>query len=273
MTLLAKIAAGAVGIYALGLLGLYFGQRSLMYHPDRARITPASVGLQAVRERVLTAKDGTKLIAWQLKAREGKPTLLYFHGNAGNLSYRAERFARFQALGWGIFMLSYRGFGGSEGTPSELANISDAELSYQTLLNEGLRERDIVLYGESLGTGVATQIAVKHEPAGLILDAPFTSMVDAAAYHYPWAWVGPFIKDRYETDRHIKKLRCPVLILHGERDPIVPVHMGRALAKIAADAGVDVRLEVYPEGSHTDLYEYGALDRIITFVKNLPVRR
>ena len=263
MTLMLKILTGVFGLYALILLGLYFGQRSLMYVPDRARIDPASIGLRAVVERVLTAPDGTRLITWQAKANDGQPTILYFHGNGGNLSYRTDRIKAFQDLGWGVLMLSYRGYGGSEGHPSEAANVADGELAYQTLLADGVEEGRVVVYGESLGTGVGTQIAAQHKPAGLILDAPFTSMADAAAYHYPWVWVRPFIKDRYDTASHITRVSAPILILHGALDPVVPVSMGRQLAKIAAP---NVQLEIFETGDHVDLYEHGALAIIETFI-------
>lgn len=266
MTFLIKVVAGAFGLYALILLGLYFGQRALMYLPDRQRVDPASVALTGVSERVLNAPDGTRLISWQARARGGAPTILYFHGNAGNLASRAERIKAFQERGWGVLMLSYRGYGGSGGRPSEPANIADGELAFQALLKDGITETDIVIYGESLGTGVAVQIAAKHDVAGLILDAPFTSMVDAAAYHYPWMWVRPFITDRYDSAAHILKVKSPILILHGKQDRVIPVAMGRRLAAIAKDRA---RLEIFPEGGHVDLYDYGALGKISAFIETL----
>ena len=266
MTFLIKVVAGALALYLLVLLGLYFGQRGLMYVPDRQRVDPAEMGLVGVKEQVLSAPDGTRLISWRGRARDGAPTILYFHGNAGNLASRAGRIKEFQARGWGVLMLSYRGYGGSGGRPSERANVADGELAFQTLLKEGIGEKDVVIFGESLGTGVAVQIAAKHDAAGLILDAPFTSMVDAAAYHYPWMWVRPFITDRYDTAAHILKVKSPILILHGEKDRVVPVAMGRRLAALAKDRA---RLEIFPDGGHVNLDDYGALAKVSAFIETL----
>ncbi len=278
-----KIAAGILGLYVLVLLGFYFGQRALMYVPDRQRVDPASIGLTGVTERVLTASDGAKLITWQAKAQAptpenarvstalanqaAAPTILYFHGNAGNLASRGERIGRFQARGFNVLMLSYRSFSGSTGSPSEAANIADAELAYRTMRGDGVAARDIVIFGESLGTGVAVQLAAKHnDAAGLILDAPFTSMADAAAFHYPWVWARPFLKDRYDNAVHIRAVKLPILILHGEMDHIVPVAMGR---KLAAIAGPAARLKTYPGGGHVNLDSYGAQTDIAAFIRRV----
>lgn len=267
MMLLAKLALGLIVGYCAILLGLYIGQRSLMYHPDSARIKPAATGLTAVVERELQAKDGTKLIAWHSKTAKGQPTIVYFHGNAGTLADRARRINEMQARGWGVFILGYRGYSGSGGAPSEAANMSDAEMVLATLAAEGVPLPSIILYGESLGSGIAAQMAYRHQDvAGLILDSPFTSMADAAAYHYPWIWVRPFVKDRYDTARIIDKIKCPILILHGELDQVVPLAMGRKLADIA---GAKARLVTFKHGHHTDLYDHGALDDIGRFIAAL----
>ena len=130
----------------------YFGQRKLMYFPDRARVQPAEVGLAGVEERVLKTPDGARVIAWYGKAQPGQPTLLYFHGNGGSLSIRAERIRRFMAEGWGVYMMTYRGYGGSTGKPTEVNNVADARLAYGALVLEGVAPNAIIAYGESLGT-------------------------------------------------------------------------------------------------------------------------
>ena len=267
MTLLVKVTIGLVAGYILLSFGLYFGQRLLMYHPNTARVDPVELGLNNVTERILKTGDGNRLIAWQAKAMPGKPTILYFHGNAGNLADRAERLSKLMAQGYGFFILSYRGFGGSSGQPSENAIFADAELAYTTITNEGIAASDIVLFGESLGTAVATRLAVRHRGvAGLILDAPFTSMADAAAYHYPWVWVRPFVTDRYDTRSIIRAVTCPILILHGEQDQVVPVSMGRKLARIV---GERAQLVTYSEGQHMNLDSFGAIDAVTKFINGL----
>ncbi len=246
---------GLLAIYTLVVFGAWYSQRRLMYFPDPARVLPASIGLAGVSETVITAPDGVTLVTWTAKARPGMPTLLYFHGNAGNLASRANRVRRYTDAGFGLLMLSYRGYGGSGGSPSEANNVTDARVAYDRLTAQGIKPRDIVLYGESLGTGVAVQLAAEKPVGAVILDAPYTSMVEMAALAYPFIPVRPLLVDRYESDRHIAKVKAPVLVLHGIRDGVIPVAMGRALY---AKANEPKRLETYPEGRHTDLDDHGA---------------
>jgi uncharacterized protein len=246
-----KLLLGVAALYALVALAGYLAQRKLMYFPDRARVQPAQVGLANVEERVLKTPDGERVIAWYGKARPGQPTLLYFHGNGGSLSIRAERIRRFMNEGWGVYMMTYRSYGGSTGTPTEVNNVADARLAYGALVLEGVAPNSIILYGESLGTGIATRIAVERPVAGLILEAPYTSIVDVGTQAYPFLPVRRFLLDRYETVKYIGNVKVPVLILHGERDGIVPVAMGRELARLANDPK---RLVVFPDAGHDDLY-------------------
>lgn len=257
MSILVKAAIAATSLYALVIAGGYLLQRRLMYFPDTERTAPASLGLVGVDERVLAAPDGAKVIAWYAKARPGHPTILYFHGNAGSLAIRYERVQRFQSAGRGILMMTYRGFGGSTGKPSELANVADAHLAYDLLVSEGVRPQDIILFGESLGSGIAAQLAADRPVGGIILDSPYTTMVETARLHYPWLPVHWLLLDRYETMRYIGRIRAPLLILHGERDSIVPVSMGRTLFAAALEPKDIV---VFPEAEHIQHYLFGSFD-------------
>jgi fermentation-respiration switch protein FrsA (DUF1100 family) len=271
MPLWIKLALGAVAVYgAVGLAG-YLGQRKLMYFPDRERTLPAGVGLAGVEERAVETPDGARVIAWYGRAQPGRPTLLYFHGNGGSLSIRAPRIARFMGEGWGVYMMTYRGYGGSTGSPSEAANVADARLAYAALVREGVPPSSIVAYGESLGSGIAVQLAAELPLAGVILDAPYTSIVDVAAKAYPFLPVRLFLADRYETTRYIAKIRAPLLILHGERDGVVPVAMGRELARLAPGPH---KLVVFPNGRHSDLYVDGnnAIDAVRSWIGEIQVR-
>jgi fermentation-respiration switch protein FrsA (DUF1100 family) len=263
-----KLLLGVAAAYALLAVAGYFAQRKLMYFPDVARVQPAEVGLVGVEERVLKTPDGARVIAWYGRARPGQPTLLYFHGNGGSLSIRAERIRRFMAEGWGVYMMTYRGYGGSTGTPTEVNNVADARLAYGALVLEGVAPESIILYGESLGTGIATRIAVERRVAGLILDAPYTSIVDVAAQAYPFLPVRRFLADRYETVNYIANVKVPLLILHGARDGVVPVAMGREVARLANEPK---RLVVFPEGRHSNLYVDGnnAIDVVRRWITEL----
>jgi fermentation-respiration switch protein FrsA (DUF1100 family) len=269
MALFLKLAGGAVFAYLLIVALAALAQRKLMYFPDPRRTPPLALALEGVKERSLAAGDGERIIAWHAQAAPGRPTLLYFHGNAGSLAARAERISAFMGAGLGVFMMSYRGYGGSTGRPSEAANTADAYLAYAALLEAGVSPEAVIVYGESLGTGVAVHVAAERACAGLVLEAPFTSMVELAARIYPLLPVRLLLADRYETDKVIPKVRIPVLILHGNRDDVVPVEMGLALGRIA---NAPKRVVVFPEGAHSDLYVAGngaleALDAWITSLR------
>lgn len=268
MSLLIKLGVFVLCAYAAVLLAAYLGQRRLMYFPDRTRTLPVEVGLTDVVERALDAPDGARIMAWYGKAGPGQPTLLYFHGNAGSLAARAERIRRFMGEGWGVYMMSYRGYGGGTGNPSESANVADARLAYDALVSEGVASASVILYGESLGTGVAARIAGERPAAGLILDAPYTSIVEVAKQAYPYLPVSALLKDRYETTAYIGKVQMPLLILHGERDPVIPVTMGRELAKLANEPK---RLVTLPNAGHSDIYIDGnrGLDAVLAWIGEL----
>jgi fermentation-respiration switch protein FrsA (DUF1100 family) len=264
-----KIAVLLLLIYGLVVLAAWLGQRRLMYVPDQTRISPSVLGLTGVSEIILDTTDGEHLVAWRLEARRRRPTLLYFHGNAGNLASRAGRVARYQALGYGLLMLSYRGFGGSTGHPSEANIIADAALAYDHLIGAGLKPSDIVLYGESLGSGVAAQLGALKPISAIILDAPYTSIVDMAQRRFPFLPVRPLLIDRYESDRFIRQVRVPLLVLHGVRDGIIPVEMGRALFALANEPK---KLIIFPEGHHSDLDDYGAVTLVSEWLSDVRPR-
>ncbi|MDX2265669.1 MAG: alpha/beta fold hydrolase [Hyphomicrobiales bacterium] len=264
--MLLKIAVGAACLYLAVALAAFVFQRKLMYRPEPARVSPAAAGLRGVEEAELRTPDGETLIAWGAPARPGQPTLLYFHGNGGSLVDRRERIQRFQAAGLGVFMLSYRGYSGSTGAPSEAANVADAKLAFDTLAARGVAPADIVLYGESLGSGVAVQVAAERNAKAVILDGPFLSMLAAARYHYPALPVRPFLRDDYRSDLHIPRVSAPLLILHGARDAILPLDQAKELHALANEPK---RLHVFPNGGHVDLYDHGAMTVVMEFLKTL----
>jgi fermentation-respiration switch protein FrsA (DUF1100 family) len=255
----AKTLIWALALYAGVVLLAWLGQRRLTYFPDPERVSPAAAGLAGVQERLLETPDGEKLVVWQAKAQTGQPTLLYFHGNAGGLVSRAERFARYIGRGYGLFAMSYRGYAGSTGSPTETHNRRDALLAYATLVGDGVRPDDILLYGESLGSSVAVSVAAEKPVGGVVLDAPFTSVLAIAAKRYWMLPVRTLLADRYESDRRIGDVRAPLLILHGERDRVVPSDLGRKLFELANEPK---QLVLYPEGNHSDLDTHGAVETV-----------
>jgi fermentation-respiration switch protein FrsA (DUF1100 family) len=263
MTTLILAVAGAYGILAVAA---FIAQRKLMYFPDPERVAPSGFALPGVEERVLAAPDGARLVAWYGRASTGKPTVLYFHGNAGNLASRSERVRKYVARGFGMLMLSYRGYGGSTGAPSESNNVADAKIAYDWLIADGVAPEDIVLYGESLGSGVAVQVAAEKPVGGLVLDAPYTSIVDVAAGAYPFFPVRWFLFDRYETMTYLPRVQVPLLIVHGEEDEVIPVAMGRA---VYAAANAPKEIVTFPNARHSDHHLHGSSEEVHRWIDAL----
>ncbi len=255
-----------LALAGLALLGAPYLERALLYFPDRVRVLPAAVGLVGVEEHVIPTPDGERLVAWYGRAEPGKPTILYFHGNAGSLVNRAERMAHHLSSGRGMLIMAYRGYAGSSGRPSEAANMADAMLAYEFLVRDGVAPRDIILYGESLGSGIAVRLAAEKEVAGVILDAPYTAIVDVAARAYPFLPVRLLMKDRYESMPFLPALKCPLLVLHGEQDRIVPVEMGRA---VYAAAPGPKQLATFPGAGHSDHHLFGSYETVDAWIESL----
>ncbi len=254
--LLGLLLAGAV-IYASVLGYMYFSQQSLLYKPDGELPDPASVGLADVDALSLPMADGTVLTVWAAPAAiADAPTVLFFHGQSGNLGDRADRLREILNSGYGLLAPSYRGFPGSEGEPSELALISDGIQLYDRLIGEGEK---VVLHGQSLGTGIAAAVAQQRPGAELlVLEAPFTATVDVAAERYPLLPVSALMKDQFATRNLIEKITVPTLIFHGTMDETIPLHHGQALAEMSDTA----QLYVIPDGTHNDLWSHGLWDNV-----------
>lgn len=253
---------GAV-IYGLAVMSFYVLQRRLIYQPDATHYTPSDGGLAGVSEVILETRDGVRLVAWYSPAAPGKPTLLYFHGNGAGLLNRSERIKLFASEGYGVFMPSYRGYSGSSGEPSETAIIADAALAYDYLTGKGLTPGEIVLYGESLGTGVAVQTAASHPVAGVVLELPYTSLVDVAKSMYPFLPAKPFMVDSFNSTAHIEQVHAPLLIIHGEKDQLIPPKLGERLFAMANDPK---EMALIAKGSHYDLYRFGAFAIVRRFI-------
>ena len=259
----------------LALLGLIYYdicwgvvvlERRFTYQPDPQHVAPGTARLTGVTERILATPDGQRLVAWQAKAKPGQPTLLYFHGNGNALIYRSGRIASFQAEGYGVLMIAYRGYSGSTGGPTEANIVADARLAYDTLRGDGLKPEDIVIYGESLGTSVAVQTAIAKPARALILEAPFTSMADAWKQFVPFLPVSLLLRDRFDSRSVIDRVRMPILFMHGERDRLVGYQLGRSLYAAAPEPK---RFEAFPEAGHTNLYDYNAIAAVRRFVDDV----
>jgi fermentation-respiration switch protein FrsA (DUF1100 family) len=199
-----------------------------------------------------------------LPARRGKPTLLYFTGQSGSVANRARKIEAIAASGYGVFMVNYRRFGGSGGWPTERNNIADAVAAHAYLEEElGVSPRNIVAYGESLGTGVATRLALLRPVKSLVLEAPFTSVVDVGRQVWWFLPLRLVMTDQYRTIDRIGSVKVPLLILHGARDSMIPVTQAR---QVYAAANEPKTLAILRRGDHNDLFDHGAWGKVTAFL-------
>jgi fermentation-respiration switch protein FrsA (DUF1100 family) len=245
------LASGYLGLLVL----MYVAQRGLMYFPETFRTAPAEAGLPQAEEVMLDTPDGARVVVWHIPPRDSGPVWLYFHGNGGALRYRVDRFRDLTAQGEGLVALSYRGYAGSSGRPNEAGLIADARAAYDFAAKRYGADR-IVLWGESLGSGVALPLAAERPVARIVLEAPFLSAVDIAAGVYPFLPVRMLMKDQFRSDLRVAKVTAPVLVLHGDRDGVVPIASGQALYELITAPKRFVR---FPGGGHENLGSFGAV--------------
>ena len=220
-------------VYFLATLGLYIFQRSLLYHPTENNYDGDRLTVNIEKVKIVT-EDNIDLLAWYHNKDINKfKTILYLHGNAGSLENRIHKINHFEDMNINFLLLSWRGFSGNKGEPTEQGLYQDARSAVKWLIKQGVFEENIIIYGESLGTGVTTEIAQNKNFAGIILESPFTSMVAAGKSKYPIFPIRLLLKDRYESDKKIKNIKSPILIMHGEKDNIVPFWMGEKMFELA----------------------------------------
>lgn len=254
---------GVIAACYLGLLTLmYLGQRKLQYFPDPIRRTPVSVGLPQAEETMLDTSDGERIVVWHVPPRGDNPVVLYFQGNGGGLDLRAERFRRLVADGIGLVALNYRGYGGSSGSPTEAGLIADARAAYDFATARYPVQR-IVLWGESLGTGVAVALAAERPVGRVLLESPFTSISDVAAQLYWFLPVRLLVKDSFRSDQRVGRIAAPIMILHGVRDTVVPIVLAERLYALIRSPKQFVRL---PHAEHNDHDAHGAIEVVRGFV-------
>ncbi len=257
------VAAFVAVIYGAAIAVMYAYQRALLYpSPETVRTAPSAAGLPEAQEIVLDTKDGAEIILWHVPPKSGKPVVLFFHGNGEVLAWRVPFFRDLISDGTGLVALSYRGYGGSTGQPTEQSLLNDGIAAYEFAADRYAPER-MVPWGYSLGSGVAVAVAAKRPVGKLILEAPYTSIVELAALRFPFLPVRWLMLDHYRSDQRIASVRAPLLILHGERDDVVPVTLGRQLFALANEPK---RFVAFPQGTHVDLGAQGAMPVVRAFL-------
>jgi uncharacterized protein len=269
LSALTDLSLGGVAGYAGLVLLLYLMQRRLLFVPTALRVLPQTAGLAAAQEIGLVTSDGETVIAWYVAPRKDRPLVIYFHGNAEVLGQNVERHRKLVADGTGLIALSYRGYGGSTGRPSEAGLHRDADAAYAFATARFGADR-IVVWGHSLGTGVAVRLAAERAVGGVILEAPYTSAADIAARRFWFVPVRLLMKDPFRSDQRIGGVTAPVLVLHGGRDDVIPLEIGERLYDLIRAPKRFVR---FPEGGHCDLDACGALAAVRAFLADLRVAK
>lgn len=224
--------ATCAALYGLLVIGLYTGQRKLLFRCDAAEVDPATLGLKADVVRLKT-EDGESLLAWLIPPLAGRPLILYFHGNAGGIDLRVVRFHAIAKAGMGLLAIEYRGYASSTGSPSERGLKLDGEAAYAAAIASGVPPERIVPLGESLGSGVAVALAARHKVGALVLDSPYSSIADVAAAAYWFVPVRVLLRDSFRNDLLIGSVKAPTLIVHGTEDAVVPIRFGEKLFALA----------------------------------------
>ena len=220
-------------IYFLIVVLTYIFQRNLLYHPKENNYHGDKLLVKIDKIKIKT-RDNIELISWyHNKDSANYKTVLFLHGNAGSLENRIHKINHFKNMNVNFLIVAWRGFSGNKGKPTEKGLYEDARSAINWLNLKGVNEKNIIIYGESLGTGVAVEIAQNKNFAGIILESPFTSMINAGKDKYPFLPVKILLKDKYESEKKIKNIKSPILIMHGKVDNIVPFEMGKKMYDLA----------------------------------------
>ena len=256
-------------VYVLAVAFMYVNQRNYQYFPEHQGLTASAAGLTGVEDLKLAGTDGVVLQAWYSPARPGKATILFLHGNGGEIAERGERFAAYQSQGFGVFFLSYRGYGASTGSPSEVGLVSDALVAYDWLTARAVKPEAIMLVGESLGSGIAVQVAAQRKVGALALEAPYASVANIAASIYWWMPVRLLIKDKFDSFAFIGKVHVPLLITHGDQDNIIPLTQGQELFALANEPK---QMVVVAGGDHGTIFSLETWMREMRFFEQYLTR-
>lgn len=263
MTLLKWLVVFASIGYLGGVIVLFFAQRAFVFPiPQTLRTAPAAAGFPEAEEHVLTTEDGEKVIVWHVPARPGHAVVMHFPGNGDYLAGLVDRFRDITSDGTGLVALSYRGYAGSSGRPSEQGLLRDAAAAYAFAAARYQPDR-IVVWGFSLGSGVAIALAAVQPVGKLILEAPYTSITDLAAAVIPIMPLRWVMRDQFRSDERIARVTAPLLIMHGARDATIPISFGERLFALAHEPKQFVR---FPDGGHNDLDNHGAIETARRFI-------
>ncbi len=269
MTLLTdarRVITGIIIGYLCLVAIVFVLQRRLQYFPAQDLRAPAAYDAGMFQEITLETSDGLSLKAWYVPAKEGHDTIVHYHGNGGHIAYRLGRVLPFVKSGFGVLMTEYRGYGGNPGTPSEEGLFNDGRAAINFLKNDGVKNENLIIVGESLGTGVAVQMAAETKIKALILESPFSSAVDVGQAAYVFLPVGLLMWDRFDNAKIIRDIDAPLLIIHGKRDRVVPYRFGLKLFQKASQPKQMFTLDA---AGHGDITKYGSTELEFKFLEEI----
>ncbi len=264
MRRLMSIILSFIAVYVGFLACLFLFQRTLLYHPSGDRPDPAAYGVPDIEQLSVETSDGLKLLAWFKPATTGRQTILYLHGNGGHIGHRGGKIRAYLDAGYGLLLLSYRGYAGNPGKPTEEGLYADGDAAMSFLAGKGVQSGQVVLYGESLGTGIAVELATKHRVNGVVLEAPYSSIPDVAQHHYFYMPVRYLVRDRFDSTEKVTRVEEPILVVHGMQDRVVPMKFGKELFEAAREPKSFLQLEA---AGHNDLYDFGVAAKVIDFMR------
>lgn len=259
LSILTAVYIGACGY-------LYFFQRIILYLPKKQIESQEKYELGNAESIKLHTSDGVNITAWYIPAKKNNPTLVYFPGNSGNLSDRENKFRDFSNAGLGILAIDYRGYGKSEGSPSEDGLYSDARAAIKYLKEKGFKNTELILYGESLGTGVAVQMATENNYRAVILEAPYETIASRAAELYPYVPIGILLKDHFDSIHKIKNINSPVVIFHSKDDKVMPFAHGAKLFDAAKQPKI---FYVFENAGHSNFNHSELATLVLEYTKNI----
>ncbi|WP_367606145.1 alpha/beta hydrolase [Legionella sp. W05-934-2] len=262
ITIIKSFIITIIALFTLGTLFYYLFQRQLIYFPDRNRPLFAPAKALGFDQVTLQTQDNLTLNAWYHPAKANYPTIVHFHGNAGNIGVRLYLAQQLNRLGYGMLLVDYRGYGGNPGSPSEKGLYLDGEAAMAFLASKQIPQIKQVIFGESLGTGIAIEMAKRHTVCSLILQSPFLSLPAIARYHYPWLVIPP--RDKFDSASKISTVATPLLVIHGNKDTIVPFEQGKSLFDKAQGPK---QLVSYPFGTHLNLWTPDFFSQIDQFLQ------
>ena len=257
------ILAAAIAVY--GVIGavMFVVQRQLLYYPSGLATTAEQRAETGYKAMPATAADGIEVVSW-FRPPPGPeaPTIVVFHGNGGSADGRIGKYWPFVDAGFGVLLAEYRGYGGNAGRPKETGLKQDAAALLEVLEGQGIAPCRTVLYGESLGSGLAVPMAGVGPYAGLIVEGGFSRLADVAQSHYPWLPVRPLLRDRYDNIAHATALAMPILVVHSERDEVVPLRFAQRLFEAAAEPK---DLLMVSGAGHNDVYTPDVWNEVLAF--------